>query len=347
MDTSTVDDNSFEIYLDFVEIPLTNYTQNQLNDAEQKLRRIPHLIEARSSDNVIADASDDFYQVLRHNLGKSARVIDSIEAVRRKMDMIQCLRNYTDTPIFDPKNETSIMPLSEAAKEYKLIKKYFTNGATYHKDFDVDLERIFVVNRNGEMERYETQLNRQMLWHGTPLKNIINILSKGLLVDPPQYPNSSGIFGRGIYFADVVGKAAFCCRHTKKKRKGIVLLCDVSLGEIKEKKRGNKTVVLEGGFHSVQGCGRNHPDGEETVNFKQDVKIPLRIIIIRNKDRSSKDYWQPLNVYAIKNDNQVKIDYLLQINFKFKKNNEGEDIEPRTVGQFFGRAKKRQTIPKK
>lgn len=298
-----------------------------MDDGEEKLGKIKHLIEARSSDEVIADASIDFYQVIRHNFGENAQVIDSIEMVQRKLEVIECLRNYT--PAFDLTNETSIIPLSQATNEYKLIKRYFANGSMLREAFDVDLERVFVVNSNGDKERYEPLFNRQMLWHGTPFKNIINILSKGLLVDPPQYPNSRAMFGKGIYFADVVAKSAEFCQATEKIPKGVVLLCDVSLGNIKDEKRGNKQVVLEEGFHSVRALGRKHPLCDKTVDFKENVKIPLGEVI-KNKDRSQKDHFQPWNVYAIKNDKQVKIDYLLQINFRFKKNTEGGVNQPRS-----------------
>lgn len=42
-----------------------------------------------------------------------------------------------------------------------------------------------------------------MLWHGSGIGNWVGILSKGLVI--PK--NGGGLFGCGIYFADMIAKS--------------------------------------------------------------------------------------------------------------------------------------------
>ena len=66
-----------------------------------------------------------------------------------------------------------------------------------------------------------------LLWHGSRLTNWVGILSKGLRIAPPEAPVTGYMFGKGVYFADMVSdakhspakyspcllsKSASCCR---------------------------------------------------------------------------------------------------------------------------------------
>lgn len=43
----------------------------------------------------------------------------------------------------------------------------------------------------------------------------MGILSEGLKIAPPEAPVSGYLFGKGLYFADMIGKSAFYCRASK------------------------------------------------------------------------------------------------------------------------------------
>ena len=70
------------------------------------------------------------------------------------------------------------------------------------------------------------------------------------------------MFGKGIYFADVVSKSANYCHASKANPFGCLLLCEVSLGSFMEKYfadyNGN---LLEEGQDSVKGVGKWGPKG--------------------------------------------------------------------------------------
>lgn len=55
---------------------------------------------------------------------------------------------------------------------------------------------------------------------------------KGLRIAPPEAPVTGYMFGKGIYFADMVSKSANYCMTSKNNDTGLLLLCEVALGEM-------------------------------------------------------------------------------------------------------------------
>lgn len=97
---------------------------------------------------------------------------------------------------------------------------------------------IFRIERNGEYGRFEeagfTKFqndNRRLLWHGSRTTNFGGILSQGLRIAPPEAPVNGYMFGKGVYFADISTKSAgYCCSHSSRGI-GLLLLCEVQLGD--------------------------------------------------------------------------------------------------------------------
>lgn len=73
--------------------------------------------------------------------------------------------------------------------------------------------------------------NRRLLWHGSRSTNFGGILSQGLRIAPPEAPVSGYMFGKGVYFADMSSKSANYCYHSISANMGLLLLCDVELGD--------------------------------------------------------------------------------------------------------------------
>ncbi|PRQ19913.1 putative NAD(+) ADP-ribosyltransferase [Rosa chinensis] len=71
--------------------------------------------------------------------------------------------------------------------------------------------------------------------------NFVGILSQGLRIAPPEAPATGYMFGKGIYFADLVSKSAQYCYTDKKNPVGLMLLSEVALGEIHELKKATTT----------------------------------------------------------------------------------------------------------
>jgi len=100
--------------------------------------------------------------------------------------------------------------------------------------------------------------NRKLLWHGSRVTNVAGILSQGLRIAPAEAPVTGELlpasaysfrrphtisknrllpsilgymFGKGIYFADMVSKSANYCMTSKANPTGFLLLADVALGK--------------------------------------------------------------------------------------------------------------------
>lgn len=100
-----------------------------------------------------------------------------------------------------------------------------------------------------------------LLWHGSRLTNYVGILSQGLRIAPPEAPVSGYMFGKGVYFADMSSKSANYCRTSPDNNTGILLLCEVALGDMSEKLYADYYASnLPDGKHSTKGVGRTAPN---------------------------------------------------------------------------------------
>lgn len=61
------------------------------------------------------------------------------------------------------------------------------------------------------------------------------------------------MFGKGIYFADMVSKSANYCFTNSQQNVGIMLLSEVALGDMHELNRASFITKLPDGKHSTKG----------------------------------------------------------------------------------------------
>lgn len=90
------------------------------------------------------------------------------------------------------KLKCEMLVLDRNCLEFKQIVEYVKNThAKTHSSYELIVEDIFKVNRDGEeskYEKYKTLHNRKLLWHGSRLTNFAGILSQGLRIAPPEAP---------------------------------------------------------------------------------------------------------------------------------------------------------------
>ena len=123
--------------------------------------------------------------------------------------------------------------LDKSSEEFKVIERFVKNThATTHTAFQLQIEEVFLLKKDVEEDRYRKDIhNKQLLWHGSRLTNYVGILSQGLRIAPPEAPVTGYMFGKGVYFADMVSKSANYCFTNKQSNTGLMLLCEVALGE--------------------------------------------------------------------------------------------------------------------
>jgi poly [ADP-ribose] polymerase len=80
------------------------------------------------------------------------------------------------------------------------------------------------------------------------------------------------MFGKGVYFADMVTKSANYCFTNPSNNTGLMMLCEVALGETNDKLYADYYAnLLPPGKMSTKGCGKNAPSGGKNLG---DIFVP-------------------------------------------------------------------------
>ena len=211
-------------------------SKTQIQKAYSILTELQEVLKKKDVDSVqLVDASNRFYNLIPHNFGVSElKILNTMEEIHAKCEMLDALlemeiaysllhvkadatKNPLDT--YYKQLNTEIKILDKESEEYKVIKKYVQNThAATHTLYELEIQDVFVIKRQGEDNRFKPFKklhNRKLLWHGSRTTNFAGILSQGLRIAPPEAPVTGYMFGKGIYFADMVSKSAnYCCTHS-------------------------------------------------------------------------------------------------------------------------------------
>lgn len=332
-DLDTMKKALLEFELDMEKMPLGKLSQKQLSEALKVLQKLSESIKKGGSSSEFIGYSNQFYTLIPHNFGvERPPVIDSIDTINEKSSMIESLmelevaysflQSETDenkSPLDGHYKQlnTNIKPMAKDTEEFALLEKYVRNThAQTHSNFELEIEDIFNVERVGESRRYKPFKklhNRKLLWHGSRLTNFVGILSNGLKIAPPEAPVTGYMFGKGVYFADMVSKSANYCCTTSSNNTGLMLLCEVALGDMLECTKSEYITELPKGKHSVKGCGKTFPNPDES-HVADGVEIPLGKPVTIKKLASSLLY----NEFIVYDVAQINVKYLFKLNFKHK-----------------------------
>ncbi|XP_054714565.1 poly [ADP-ribose] polymerase 1-like [Uloborus diversus] len=324
-----------EFEIDLKKMPLGKLSKRQIETAYSVLNEAQQVLLTGCNAAKILDASNRFYTLIPHDFGlRKPPLLDNEELIKSKIQMLDSLLEIefaynlikddggisTKDPIDEhyEKLATDIEVLPKDTDEYSYIKDYLKKThAQTHDQYTLKLNEVFKINRHGEKGRYKKKSeklhNKKLLWHGSRLTNYVGILSQGLRIAPPEAPVTGYMFGKGIYFADMVSKSANYCFANKQNSTGLMLLCEVALGNMYEKPYAEYITQLPPDKHSTKGLGHTVPDPTDKV-FLGDVEIPYGKPSPSNVGQSQLLY----NEYIVYDVNQVNIKYLLKVNFKFK-----------------------------
>ncbi|XP_053378443.1 poly [ADP-ribose] polymerase 1-like [Mercenaria mercenaria] len=261
-----------EFEIDLKKMPLGKLSKKQIQSAYSVLTELLELTEKGGSATQILDASNRFYTLIPHDFGmKKPPMLDTKEIIKSKTEMLDNLLEIEvaysmlkggdagEDPIdaHYKQLKTEIVPLPKEDEEFKRIVKYVKNThAATHNMYELEVEEIWKIKREGEYGRYKPFRdlhNRKLLWHGSRVTNFGGILSQGLRIAPPEAPVTGYMFGKGVYFADMVSKSANYCRTSKQDPKGLMMLCEVALGNMYECTRAEYVNKLPKGKHSCKG----------------------------------------------------------------------------------------------
>lgn len=323
-----------EFELDTEKMPLGKLSKKQLQAALTVLGELSNLIAQGGSNSQFIDATNRFFTFVPHSFGtKMPPILDSLDLIKTKVEMLENLMeielaysmlNSGESDKVNPIDthydqlKTEMETIDHNSEEFKLLVKYVQNThAATHNLYDLEVIDAFKISRSGEDRRYKPFKklnNRKLLWHGSRVTNYAGILSHGLKIAPPEAPVTGYMFGKGIYFADMVSKSANYCCTSKSSSTGLVLLCEVALGEMEEYTNAHYVTKLQKNKHSCKGVGKTMPDPSEKVIQADGLEIPLGKSLTDDKLKSSLLY----NEYIVYDVAQVKCQYLLRLNFKYK-----------------------------
>ncbi|KAL3275884.1 hypothetical protein HHI36_020621 [Cryptolaemus montrouzieri] len=332
-DVKQMKQTMLELELDTEKMPLGKLSKKQILSAYQILTELQKVLDGDNvQENKFIDASNRFYTFIPHSFGvDDPPILKTEEMIKQKIEMLDNLMELevayslmksagSDSSLdeYYSKLNTEIKPISRESEEFKIIQEYVKNThAETHSSYELEIVDVFQVERQGEKKRFKPFRklhNRMLLWHGSRTTNFAGILSQGLRIAPPEAPSTGYMFGKGIYFADMVSKSANYCFTNPENNNGLLLLCDVALGNMHELHQAKYIEKLPSGTHSTKGMGKTEPDPKQ---FKKlgDVTVPLgKPVSVPGLDRGHLLY----NEYIVYDVAQVQAKYLLKMNFKYK-----------------------------
>ncbi|XP_045534618.1 poly [ADP-ribose] polymerase-like [Papilio machaon] len=330
-DRKIIENYLLQYDLDIKSMPLGKISKEQIKSGYNILSSLLEDFD-KGDINIekIKDSSNKLYTIVPHNFGlKYPPLLDNKDLIKKKLEMLDSLleveivydllKSASDDIISPIESlylslNADIIPVDSSSMEYNVVMKYLKN--TQHSlDYNIDIDELFKVTRAGEEDRYNKYKelhNKRLLWHGSRTTNIAGILSQGLRIAPPEAPATGYLFGKGIYFADMISKSAHYCLVNKNHPIGFALLCEVALGN-SEKCYKAQHVTLTEDIHSVWGVGRIQPNPTGNVTLKNNIIVPLGMPI--NSASQSNLFYNEYIVYDVA---QVNIKYLWMLN---KKNN--------------------------
>lgn len=234
-DMKMIEKSVVKVGFNVKKLPLGKLSKATVLKGLTVLKEIEKALKDGSPSTTLGKLSSDFYSIIPHDFkfqNMSSFIINSREKLKDKIDLVTTLGDIQiaaeianevenedeDTNELDAKYKKmkcSIESLDENCKEYDDLVKTITttHGGTH--SFTVKPLEIFKIKREGEEERFNEKIgNRQLLWHGSRFSNWGGILSQGLRIAPPEAPATGYMFGKGVYFADIVTKSAgYCCSN--------------------------------------------------------------------------------------------------------------------------------------
>lgn len=317
-------------------LPLGKLSKSTITKGYEVLKRISEVM-GRFDRARLEELSGEFYTVIPHDFGfkkMSQFVIDTPQKLKQKIEMVEALGEIElatkllsidpglmDDPLYYHYQQLNcgLTPVGADSEEFSMVANYMENThAKTHSGYTVEISQLFRASRAGEADRFQqfsSSKNRMLLWHGSRLTNWAGILSQGLRIAPPEAPVTGYMFGKGVYFADMFSKSANYCYANSGANDGVLLLCEVALGDMNELLNSDYNAdKLPPGKLSTKGVGRTAPNPSEAKTLEDGVVVPLG----KPVDHSSSKGTLLYNEYIVYNTEQIKMRYVIQVKFNYK-----------------------------
>jgi poly [ADP-ribose] polymerase len=127
-------------------------------------------------------------------------------------------------------------------------------------------------------------------------------------IAPPEAPKTGYRFGKGAYFADVIGKSASYSRNDASDEV-LIMACEVALGEEWETKKDKFMDKPQAGSHCTHALGKFAPKPDGDVDDGTGCVVPAGDVEKTATAKSSVN----VNEFIVYSTDQVRIRYLLRL----------------------------------
>eukprot|EP00484_Ammonia_sp_Unknown_P027266 CAMPEP_0197024856 /NCGR_PEP_ID=MMETSP1384-20130603/5334_1 /TAXON_ID=29189 /ORGANISM="Ammonia sp." /LENGTH=655 /DNA_ID=CAMNT_0042453313 /DNA_START=54 /DNA_END=2021 /DNA_ORIENTATION=- len=332
-------DTAKEFDFDLHRMPLGQLSTSQINKGYNVLCKLNDVLvdqSQRNNMNKVSQLTSKYYTIIPHNFGHALPpIINTLKRLHREIELIETLKQMIFTnKILKKRNRKKnpidvhyqalrcdITPLPRFSTEYEMIAKSIKQThASTHNEYELEIMDIFEMNRVNSKIRhmpFERQLaNKKLLWHGSRLSNFVGILSQGLRIAPPEAPTTGYMFGKGVYFADSASKSANYIHATEQHPFGLLILCEVALGNEYPLVKAKYLDRAPNGYHSTKGVGKTIPDeaNKHDIDGYELYLGPLT----ENQDVNVQQNGNLLyNEYVVYDIGQVRMKYLVLTRFDF------------------------------
>ncbi|KAJ3105435.1 Poly [ADP-ribose] polymerase 2 [Physocladia obscura] len=320
-----------EIGYDAKKMPLGKLTKRTIQNGYAELQKISEELNRPEGARrpVLQQLSSDFYTIIPHSFGmRVPDIIDTAQLLNQKLKMVEALGDIQITTTLlnslqkgdksvnplDSKFDSlkiGMKPVDKSSDTFKLVETYTANthGHT-HSYYKLKVEK------EDSFEKVGAKLhNRKLLWHGSRITNFVGILSQGLRIAPPEAPVTGYMFGKGVYFADMVSKSANYCCTSRQNPTGLLLLCEVALGDENQLINSDyhaDQLLKKNKKHSTWGMGRTIPDPAGSITLSDGVIVPCGKSTTSPGNKSLQ-----YNEFICYDIAQVKLKYLVKMNFQY------------------------------
>lgn len=316
-----------EFDIDESRLPIGKISEVNIGAARKLILVIGKMLKeptVKPNHEIFIGLSNRFYDFIPHS--NKIPVINSYEAVVSKLKLLRELDEIKIAYRWHEKGDnpyrknfeslqSEIKCLTRDSSDYKMIEKYAKETTLESRqDYLVEIEEIFGITKaytNENFKPYESFKNRKLLWHGSRLTRFASILQGGLKTESENAGFNGSLYGNGIYFSDLFSVAADYSKRPMEVERGLVLLCEVALGEMYEPSR-----PLEDDFFN-----ENLPEGKNSVKGNG-MFFPLAYTLLENgcaiptgPIQEEKNRFTVGNEYVIFRESQCTLRYIVQVKY--------------------------------
>ncbi|XP_045149944.1 protein mono-ADP-ribosyltransferase PARP4 [Echinops telfairi] len=277
--------------------PVNKMSLNDVSKAEGILLLVKTALQSGETEQ-LNELMAEFYRLIPHKGTTTAEV--TLKLLSQKEDLCQLIRDMVsvcEVNLSKPNPPSlakyralrcKIEHVEPNSEEFFTIRKEILQNN--HSGSPVDILQIYRVGRVNETTEFLSKLgNVKSLLHGSPVQNIVGILSRGLLL--PKVVEDRGVertdvgnLGSGLYFSDALSTSIKYSQPGKTEGTRLLVVCDVALGKCMDLyKKDFSLTEAPPGYDSVHGVSQTEAidtdfEDDEFVVYKTN-QIKMKYIV--------------------------------------------------------------------